>query len=116
MATLMNVMKNLKVYSKVKESVCKRQHTASLKDFSEKVDTEALFSPCHLEELILEGISMTPAVATALCRLLPETPSLRILSLTEIYVSNIRAEEMFIELIDRALRSPLLFNFNLNLV
>ncbi|PFX24373.1 NACHT, LRR and PYD domains-containing protein 3 [Stylophora pistillata] len=69
-----------------------------------------------LKELDLQGITLTPAVATALCRLLPETPSLRILSLTEIYVSNIRAEEMFIELIDRALRSPLLFNFNLNLV
>ncbi|KAL9979406.1 hypothetical protein ACROYT_G017067 [Oculina patagonica] len=47
-----------------------------------------------LEKLNLIGISLTPAVAAALCRLLPEMPSLEILELTGVDGSILEAKEM----------------------
>ncbi|KAJ7382717.1 hypothetical protein OS493_033281 [Desmophyllum pertusum] len=47
-----------------------------------------------LKELVLSGVSLTPTVAAALGRLLPELSSLQTLELTGADGSNVRAEEM----------------------
>ena len=57
-------------------------------------NTFAPFSHTNLKELILHGVSLTPASAAALGGLLPEISSLETLVLTEMNGSTVQAEEM----------------------
>ncbi|KAJ7389410.1 hypothetical protein OS493_031654 [Desmophyllum pertusum] len=59
-----------------------------------QVNTAAGFTHKTLRRLVLNGISLTPTVAAALGRSLPEMSSLRTLELTGADGSNVQAEEM----------------------
>ncbi|KAL9979403.1 hypothetical protein ACROYT_G017062 [Oculina patagonica] len=59
-----------------------------------EVNTMASFTLKSLERLNLDGITLTPAVAAALCRSLPEILSLEVLVLTGVDERFLKAEEM----------------------
>ena len=59
-----------------------------------EVNTMASTIHKTLEKLVLSGMSLTPAVAEALGRSLPEMPSLKVLELTGVDGSILKAKEM----------------------
>ena len=68
----------------------------NLKKPNSKVEVNAMASITHktLEQLKLDGVSLTPVTATLLGRLLPEMSSLETLELTGVDGSILQAEEM----------------------
>ncbi|KAL9979417.1 hypothetical protein ACROYT_G017086 [Oculina patagonica] len=79
---------NLKTLS-VKGKLLRQAHCCTA-----EVNPIASVTHKTLEQLSLDGISLTPAVAAVLGRLLPEMPSLRVLELTGVDGSILEAKEM----------------------
>ena len=91
---LCGLLDNLRFIPNLKTLIVKGKPLSQEHCCSAEINTTAGITHKNLEQLNLDGISLTPALVTVLGQSLPEMPSLQVLELSGVDGSIVQADEM----------------------